>query len=100
MGVRSCVLLGGRALISFAFKRKAELPEPDPHATVWTIDETAAFLRVSQRKLKNMRDLELTPKEILVGGRPMFLAVEIRAWLRAGCPNQRRWTVLRKEEGF
>ena len=87
-------------LINFAFKAKAELPEPDPAATVWTLDETAAFLRVSQRKLKYMRDLELTPKEILVGSRPMFRAIEIRAWLRAGCPNQRRWTVLRKQEGF
>jgi hypothetical protein len=94
------LFLKGNPLINFAYIRKVDLPQPSPDDEMWTLDETAAFLRKSQRKLKDMRDQELIPKEILVGGRPMFLADEIQAWLRAGCPNQRRWMVLRIQEGF
>lgn len=48
---------------------------------LWTLAETAAFLRISDEALRTMLKHGRAPKSYKVGKRRMFDPADVRAWL-------------------
>jgi excisionase family DNA binding protein len=55
----------------------------DPRDEVWTVEETASYLRVPVATLYRWRYLGVGPPAHRVGKHLRFIATEIRQWVRA-----------------
>lgn len=50
---------------------------------IWTLDELAAYLKCSRRRVDYLRKREGFPKSVTGNGHPRFLARDVIAWLEA-----------------
>lgn len=55
-------------------------PKPPRERLLWTRQETAESLGISQRTLDRMREADRIPS-VRVGGRVMFDPIDIRKWI-------------------
>ena len=67
----------------------------------WTLSakQAAAVLGVARSTFLSQHSAGRTPNPVRIGGRTLWIADELRAWLDAGCPVRERWEqqkVIRK----
>jgi predicted DNA-binding transcriptional regulator AlpA len=66
---------------------------------LWTVDQTAAALSMSRSKLyEGISSGIIGPAGVKIGGKRYFDPIEVRSWIRAGCPARRVW--LSKKEAL
>lgn len=49
---------------------------------IWTLDDLAAYLKCSRRKVDYIRKREGFPQSVTGTGHPRYLAEDVIAWLR------------------
>jgi prophage regulatory protein len=62
---------------------------------VFTLAELARFLNRSLASIHRDRHLGRLPAPARLGGRPVWLRDEIKAWLEAGAPSREEWEARR-----
>jgi len=83
-------------MLQFAYKRKSELVPASPFDPLWTIEQLAAYLKMSPRAVFCLRSQGRLPEPIRVGRSIRFKAEEIQAWTRAGAPDLVNWESMKR----
>ena len=64
----------------------------------YSVSNLAEGFTVSERTIHNMDSRGLLPRPLLSIRRKLWSVDEIQAWLRCGCPDRRKWELIRDRE--
>jgi predicted DNA-binding transcriptional regulator AlpA len=77
--------------------RKA-IDEAEAEPIVVSRRALARLLDSSVRSIDRDYSAGRLPKALMLGGRKRWRKAEILAWIAAGCPDRKRWEVLKQNE--
>ena len=65
------------------------------HPLLLTAKQLAALLSLSVRSVWRLDEKGELPARLLIGGAVRWDDEEVRRWIRAGCPNRKRWEEMK-----